>query len=79
MPRVPLTPPDDLAPEDRAALDAAVVPGADRALFLALGHRPALLRTLLAHVEAVMAPGAAPADLKALLAVRVAQVNHCVY
>lgn len=79
MARVPLTPADDLPPDDRAALDHASGPGADRALFLALAGAPDIFHTLLRHVAAVMAPGAAPADLKALLAVRVAQINHCVY
>lgn len=82
MPRVPLIAFDDLDPEDRAALSdlaAAPAPGADVALFQALAQRPALMRTALAHLRALMTDGAVPADLKALVAVRVAQVNHCVY
>ena len=82
MPRVPLIAFEDLEPDDRAALaalEAAPAPGADAALFQALAQRPPLLRTALAHLRALMADGTVPADLKSLVAVRVAQVNHCVY
>jgi alkylhydroperoxidase family enzyme len=82
MPRVPLVDDDALEPDDRAALaalEASPTPGAGTDLFRALAQRPALLRTALAHLRALMDDGAVPPDLKALVAVRVAQVNHCVY
>jgi alkylhydroperoxidase family enzyme len=82
MPRVPLIAFDDLDPADRAALEAfeaAPAPGAGVALFQALAQRPPLMRTALAHLRALMDDESVPADLKSLVAVRVAQVNHCVY
>ena len=82
MPRIPLITTDALEPDDReklAALTDADAPGAGAALFQAMAHRPAILRTALAHLEALMREGVVPPDLKALVAVRVAQVNHCGY
>ncbi len=81
-PRLPPPDPESLDPADRAALEALArqpVPGAGMDLFQTMARRPAIMRTALAHLAALMAPGALPADLKALIAVRVAQVNHCVY
>jgi alkylhydroperoxidase family enzyme len=80
--RLPPPDPESLDPADRAALEAVVsqpIPGAGVDLFRTMARRPAIMRTALAHLAALMEPGAAPADLKALIAVRVAQVNHCVY
>ena len=82
MPRIPLIAMDSLEPDDRAQLVAmtdADAPGAGTALFQAMAHRPAILRTALAHLEALMREGVVAPDLKALVAVRVAQVNHCGY
>ncbi len=82
MPRVPLIGFDALEPDDRAALEAlaqANTPGAGVDLFQALAHRLPVMRTALAHLRALMSEGVVPAEIKALVAVRVAQVNHCVY
>ena len=82
MPRIPLFAIDSLEPDDREALaklSDADAPGAGAALFQAMAHRPAILRTALAHLEAIMREGVVAPDLKALVAVRVAQVNHCGY
>jgi alkylhydroperoxidase family enzyme len=82
MPRVPLIATDSLDPDDRArlaALTTADAPGAGSAVFQAMAHRPAIMRTALAHLEALMREGVVAPALKALVAVRVAQVNHCVY
>ncbi len=82
MPRVPLIPLDQLDSDDRAALEALAeshTPGADIALFQALAHRPPLFRAALSLWQALSAPGALTLDLKALVAVRTAQINHCVY
>lgn len=79
MPRVPLVPFDDLDPDDRAALGDVVAPGASVELFQAMAQRPAIVHTALEHMRVLMTEGVVPSDLKALIAVRVAQVNHCVY
>lgn len=48
-------------------------------LFRITGQRPAIGRTLAAHLRAVMDEGDVPTALKELLAVRVSQVNDCEY
>ena len=48
-------------------------------MFRTVAHRPAILRTMLAHFQAVMAEGAVSAKLKELVAVRVSQINLCDY
>jgi len=48
-------------------------------LFRITGQRPAIGRTLAAHLRAVMDEGEVPTALKELLAVRVSQVNACEY
>lgn len=79
MPRIPLIPLDAFEPDDRAGLDDLIAPGADATIFQAMAHRPAIMRTAMAHLRALLAPSALPADLKALIAVRVALINHCQY
>lgn len=82
MSRIPLIDPQDLDPADRAALAAInqmAVPGVGADLLQALAHRPAIMRATIDMAQATFGPGALPPDLKALLAVRVAQVNHCGY
>jgi len=44
-----------------------------------VGHSPELLRTMAAHMRAVMKAGAAPQLVKELVAVRVSQINLCDY
>lgn len=48
-------------------------------MFRTVARRPAILRTMMAHFNAVMADGAVSAKLKELLAVRVSQINLCDY
>ncbi|MGH9476739.1 MAG: carboxymuconolactone decarboxylase family protein [Terriglobales bacterium] len=48
-------------------------------MFRAVAQRPEILRTMLAHFNAVMADGAVATRLKELLAVRVSQINACHY
>lgn len=48
-------------------------------LFRITAQRPAIGRTLSAHLNAVMGEGEVPTALKELLAVRVSQVNACEY
>ena len=48
-------------------------------LFRISAHRPAIGRTLSAHLDAVMGEGDVPRLLKELLSVRVSQINDCEY
>ena len=48
-------------------------------MFRTLAHRPEILRTLIAHLRAVMNTGTVPAKLKELLIVRTSQINRCEY
>ena len=48
-------------------------------LFRVAAHRPEILRTLRAHMVAVMGPGEVPVLLKELISVRVSQINGCEY
>jgi alkylhydroperoxidase family enzyme len=65
----------------RATLDAigkergGVIPN----LFRIAAHRPEIVRTLYAHMKAVMGKGTVPQLLKELISVRVSQINGCVY
>ena len=73
--------PDRVGESTRGTLDAigkergGVVPN----LFRVAAHRPAIVQTLYAHMNAVMGPGSVPQLLKELLSVRVSQINGCVY
>jgi len=82
MPRIPLISPESLTPADRAALDGLAdrqTPGADAGIFMAMAHTPPIMHTALAHLDALLAPGALPADLKHLIAARVTLINPCVF
>jgi uncharacterized peroxidase-related enzyme len=48
-------------------------------LFRAVAHRPAIVETLFAHLQAVTGPGTVPIALKELLVVCVSQFNGCEY
>ncbi len=48
-------------------------------MFRTVAHRPEILRTLIAHLRAVMNTGTIPAKLKELLIVRTSQINRCEY
>lgn len=48
-------------------------------MFRTLAHRPDILRTLIAHFRAVMAPGAVDLRLKELVVVAVSGINRCEY
>ena len=48
-------------------------------MFRTVAHRPEILRTLVAHLRAIMeAPGCSP-KLKELVIVRASQINRCEY
>ena len=48
-------------------------------MFRTMAHRPEILRTLIAHIRAVMSSGTVPQKLKELLIVRTSQINGCDY
>lgn len=48
-------------------------------LFRIAAHRPAIVETLYAHMQAVMGPGDVSTLLKELVACRVSQINGCEY
>jgi alkylhydroperoxidase family enzyme len=48
-------------------------------LFRVAAHRPEIVSTLRAHMNAVMGPGTVDVLLKELISVRVSQINACEY
>jgi alkylhydroperoxidase family enzyme len=48
-------------------------------MFRTAAHSPDLLKTMLAHFRAVLAPGALTTAFKEMLAVRVSVLNGCHY
>ena len=44
-----------------------------------VAHRPEILRSMIAHLRAVMNTGTVPVKLKELVIVRTSQLNHCEY
>ena len=79
-PRVARLSPESVTEPVRAVFDAFVrergkVPN----LFRVAAHRPAIVATLRAHMDAVMGPGTVDVLLKELVAVRVSRINNCEY
>jgi alkylhydroperoxidase family enzyme len=78
--RVPLRVPGEVEPAVQTVFDEFIrergkVPN----LFRAAAHRPEIVATLRAHMNAVMGKGEVPVLLKELLAVRVSHINLCDY
>ncbi len=48
-------------------------------MFRTMGHRPEILRTMIAHFRAVMTPDAVDVRLKELVAVAVSGIHDCAY
>ena len=48
-------------------------------MFRTVAHRPEILRTMIAHLRAVMETGTVSQKLKELVIVRTSQINHCAY
>jgi alkylhydroperoxidase family enzyme len=48
-------------------------------MFRTMAHRPVLLRTMIAHFRAVMAPSTIDVRLKELIAVAVSGIHRCDY
>jgi alkylhydroperoxidase family enzyme len=79
-PRVPRLAPESVGAPVREVFDAFVrergkVPN----LFRVAAHRPEIVSTLRAHMNAVMGPGTVGVLLKELVAVRVSLINNCEY
>ena len=79
-PRLPRLRPEDVEGPARDVLDALLrsrgnVPN----LFRVAAHRPAIMQTLHAHMDAVMGQGTVPELLKELVALRVSHLNACRY
>jgi uncharacterized peroxidase-related enzyme len=48
-------------------------------MFRTVAHRPEILQTMIAHMEAVLNSGTLPTSLKELVIVRTSQMNNCEY
>jgi len=48
-------------------------------MFRVYAHRPAILKTMMAHMDAVTNSGTVPAKTKELLATLVSRINRCEY
>jgi uncharacterized peroxidase-related enzyme len=48
-------------------------------MFRTVAHRPEILQTMIAHMEAVLNTGTVPTSLKELVIVRTSQMNNCEY
>jgi alkylhydroperoxidase family enzyme len=44
-----------------------------------MAHRPEIMRTMVAHLRAIMETGTVSAKLKELVIVRTSQINRCHY
>lgn len=78
--RLPRLSPEEVDGATRTIFDAFVrqrgnVPN----LFRVAAHRPSIVETLFAHMQAVMGRGEVDVLLKELLAVRVSHINACRY
>ncbi|HEY7350560.1 MAG TPA: carboxymuconolactone decarboxylase family protein [Ktedonobacterales bacterium] len=80
MARIEPLPPEEM---DAAALAALAEMQERRSemttLLATMARRPALMKTLAAHVAAVFETGSVEPRLKEMLAVRVSQINDCGY
>ena len=79
-PRLPRLRPEDVDGPARSVLDELLrsrgnVPN----LFRVAAHRPAIMQTLHAHMDAVMGQGTVPQLLKEFVALRVSYLNACRY
>jgi alkylhydroperoxidase family enzyme len=71
---------DQVTPEVRAKLEEI---GRTRGnvpnMFRVYAHRPEILTTMLAHLNAVTTTGTVPVRTKELVATLVSRLNHCEY
>jgi alkylhydroperoxidase family enzyme len=48
-------------------------------MFRTFAHRPEIMRTMVAHMRAIMTTGTVPEKVKELVIVRTSQLNRCAY
>lgn len=80
MPRISRLEREQVDPETQAIYDHIFqVRGNVPNMFRTVAHRPAIMKTMIAHFRAVMETGTVPAKLKELVIVRTSQLNSCQY
>ncbi len=80
MPRIRPLRPDEVSPETQAAFNRLYSQrGALPNMFRTMAVRPEIMATAEAHLNAVFETGTEDARLKEMLAVRVSQINDCMY
>jgi len=80
MPRLPKLAPDHPDPEVRETFDTFLrergnIPN----MFRTVAHRPEIMKTMAAHLHAILNTGTVEKKLKELIAVRVSHLNLCDY
>jgi len=79
-PRIPTLGPGDVSPEMHAIFQRFLVErGNIPNMFRTMAYRPEIARTADAHMDAVLAQGTVPRQLKELCVVRVSHLNECAY
>ncbi|HZS77345.1 MAG TPA: carboxymuconolactone decarboxylase family protein [Ktedonobacteraceae bacterium] len=73
MSRIPPVEGVQLPPDEELAFSTMGI------LFRTMAHRPELMERTIQLLQTAMRSGTVEPKLKELLAVRVSQVNHCVY
>ena len=80
MPRIRPLRPDEVSPETQAVFDRLYAQrGALPNMFRTMALRPEIMATAEAHMNAVFQTGTVDPRLKEMLAVRVSQINDCMY
>jgi alkylhydroperoxidase family enzyme len=80
MPRIRPLRPDEVSPETRVVFDRLYAErGALPNMFRTMALRPEIMATAEAHLNAVFESGTVDSRLKEMLAVRVSQINDCMY
>jgi alkylhydroperoxidase family enzyme len=80
MPRISRIPRSEATPEVAEIYDAFMkTRGNIPNMFRTVAHRPEIMRTMVAHFNAVMQTGTVPVKLKELVIVRTTQINRCEY
>ncbi len=80
MPRINPLNPDEAAPEARAMLERFQERRGNMPnMFRTMALRPEIAVTAAAHMEAIFNTGTVETKLKEMLAVRVSQINDCMY
>lgn len=79
-PRIRPLNPDEAAPEARATLEQFQHERGNMPnMFRTMALRPEIMRTAAEHMRAIFSTGTVEQRLKEMLAVRVSQINDCMY